>query len=286
VIVVGGMLVAFVTGDHVVRALALVVAVSILAYVYTPTSASGIFNAPVIFRVNLRYVFPPLGLGLALAPVALASYRRAITQRAIGVVAAVALAWQRGIAESVATVVVVLMAVLVRPLLPTRLPRPTRRILTVAGTVLAIVTIIGGFFVQRTYLDRRYVGALSERFVVIDPASLDSVYEWARDIKDKRIGIYGTEYQYPLVGLDLSNYVQYIGRHTPHGGFENPASCPGWRAAINAGHYDYVVVVAGPRARAREEAWTRGRNSRPVLNRSSATVFRIDGPLDPGCARK
>jgi hypothetical protein len=285
-LVVVGTLVALVAGDRVTRAFAVVVVASILAYIYTPTSASGILNAPVLFEVNLRYIFPPLGLALALTPVALAPYRRAITQPVVAVAAAVALAGQRDTWAAVVLFAGVLLAITAAWLLPAPRPRLKRGTIAVACAVVVIVAVGGGFFVQRNYLDRRYVNALSPRLGLFNAPALNSIFAWARGVTDARIAVFGTDYQYPLAGLDLSNYVQYIGRRTPNGGFEEATTCREWREAINAGDFDYVVVVAQLRKAPREEGWTSGSGVVPVLIRPGATVFRIVGSLDPGCARE
>jgi hypothetical protein len=285
-LVVVGTLVALLAGDRITRAFAVVVVVSIVAYIYTPTSASGVLNAPWLFQVNLRYIFPPLGLALALTPVALASYHRGITQPVVAVAAAVALAGQRDAWAMVVLFAGVLLAVTAAWLLPARRPRLKHGTIAVAGAVVVIVAVVGGFFVQRRYLDRRYVNALSPGLTFLNAPALNSIFAWARGVTDARIAVFGSDYQYPLVGLDLSNYVQYIGRRTPHGGFERATTCRGWREAINAGDFDYVVVFGHPRKSPREEGWTYGSNVRPALIRPGATVFRIVGSLDPGCARK
>ncbi len=280
-----GTLAALVAPSRMIRALGVVVIASMVAYVYTPTGASGIRNAPVLFETNLRYIFPPLGLALALTPVALASFRRGITQPTVALAAAVALAWQRDVRAISWVLALVLVAVIIACLLPAWRTRLTRGTIAVAGAVVLVAAVVGGFFVQRRYLERRYVNALSPRLIVLNPRTLNSISEWAQGVTDARIALAGTDYQYPLFGPDLSNYVQYIGRSTPHGGFEVETSCRGWREAINAGHFDYVVVVAQPRKSPREQVWTRGRNAQPLLNLPGATVFRIVGPLDPFCAR-
>ena len=74
---------------------------------------------------------------------------------------------------------------------------------------------------------------------------LEATYAWARDVDDAHIAFAGFFQHYPLYGLDLSNKAQYVGRHTPHGGFTTTRSCAEFRRGLRAGGYDFLVVATG-----------------------------------------
>ena len=93
-----------------------------------------------------------------------------------------------------------------------------------------------GSSVQRNYLDQRYMkpglGGVQVK-----------TYAWARSVHHARIAIADLILQYPLYGKDLSNHVQVLGRRGPHGDFATYRDCAGWRRAVAAGRYDYVVAA-------------------------------------------
>jgi hypothetical protein len=64
------------------------------------------------------------------------------------------------------------------------------------------------------------------------------------------VGTLGAFFAYPLLGIEDSNDVAYVGHHGPHGSFTPITNCREWRRALNAGHYRYVVTTA-PR-----DVWT------------------------------
>jgi hypothetical protein len=121
---------------------------------------------------------------------------------------------------------------------------------------------------------------------VLPNPGLDSVFIWARTEEGRRIAT-NTTRQYPLYGTDLSNHVQFVGLERPEGGFVAPVDCESWRAAVDAGEYDYVVTAldrideGGP-ARPPEREWTStSSNATEVLSDGPAAVYELTGPLDP-----
>ena len=115
---------------------------------------------------------------------------------------------------------------------------------------------------------------------------------WAAGTQGVRIGVAGSSgafYQYPLFGRGLDNWVQYIGRETSAGGFEEIRRCRAWRAAVNRGNYDWLVVTptldlnrpsvvtASP-----EITWVKGDPSVAFLRRrGDVWIFRVTGELSP-----
>jgi hypothetical protein len=153
----------------------------------------------------------------------------------------------------------------------------------VAPAIVGAIALVGlGYPLQQSYLGRRYETTLP----------LVNIYRWARDQHDQRIALVGIDLQYPLYGNDDSNYVQYIGRRGAHGSFSPYTTCQGWRGAIAAGHYDYVLVTPagfGLTSKApvpRELTWTQtDPHSRVVLRdgpkNAAAVLLHLSGPLDP-----
>jgi hypothetical protein len=152
----------------------------------------------------------------------------------------------------------------------------------VSAVVGALVLIGFGYPLQQSYLRHRYETT---------PPLVD-VYRWAQSQHDQRIAVIGIDLQYPLYGRDDSNYVQYIGRRGKHGSFTPYTTCEAWRRAIDAGHYDYVLVAPrgfGLIAKAAvppELTWTQQDPHSEIVVRdgppgASAVLLRLSGPLDP-----
>jgi hypothetical protein len=111
--------------------------------------------------------------------------------------------------------------------------------------------------------------------------------------------------QYVFYGDDLSNHVQYVARHAPHGAYlpiaseavqksgeqaANPAAithCEGWIGALRDGDYAYAVI--GPDQRTQsvapiEAIWTGQAGGVRIEDTDNVFVFRLDRPLNAaGC---
>jgi hypothetical protein len=272
-----GFILALRNKDHLLRVLGVVGIASLVAYIFTPTTAGGVRGVPLWFETNARYVIPAISIGLLLLALTLSNSRpfmRGLLVTAIVVSVAAQRQW-----AGAAFVLVIAGAVSVasRTVVDMARRAPRRRLRAVA--VFALIGLLGvGFFVQRQYLDRRYVNALT----TLSP-SRDAFYAWARTVSHARIGFSGDGRGYPLSGLDLSNYVQYIGVHGPNGSFEAVTNCREWRRIINAGHYDYIVVYAIPLDNGKnvEADWTRGSAAQQLLRAKRSRVFKLVAPLDP-----
>jgi hypothetical protein len=275
-----------------VRVVGFAAAAAALAYPLTPLTASGSEGEPVGFASNLRYLAPVLALSLALLPAAAARSRdawRGAVLAALAIAFAFALvrsdAWDAASPRAALLAGAAVAAVLCVGAIAHagRLPRPA---IGIGAAAVVAVGLAGGFLEQRHYLDDRYAnpsGAIAE-------PGQDSAFAWARDVHGASIGTI-TIRQYPLYGTDLSNRVQYVGRRGSGDSFTRIESCPGWRHALNAAGYDYVVTGLnfptrnGPK-RPPEAAWTAGDPAaHRVLRDGSVSVFRLDGELDPGACR-
>ncbi len=169
--------------------------------------------------------------------------------------------------------------------------RPAWRPPTVALVGLCVVLLASGFALQQFYLRNRFTR----------PDSLTI----ARNISNARIAVAGdfAQLQYQFYGATLSNYVQFVGKSEPHGGYAPITTCAGWRQALNRGRFDYVVTTTGLVANRRDlisrptsyAAWTVTDPASTLVRRAVSkvrdqnfyigySVFRLRGPLDPaGC---
>lgn len=280
---------------RMVQMLGLVALASSIAYLLTPETAAGPRGDPIGFAFNLRYAAPALALSLTLLPLAPVLEGRRRQAGALLALLAVLVAtlaqehlWpSRNLAGALGVGLVVAVAALLVMWQP---PRGRTALAAVAG--LALAGVVAGYPWQQHYLRGRYA---------FHPHISDLAPVWAlfRGVHHARIGMVGTYggfFSYPLDGVDASNRVQYIGQRSANGSFEPISSCRRWRAAIDAGHYRYVVTTPardpwnpqhlGPSP---EGAWTASdRAARIVYRRRAAgqpvTVFELSGPLDPaGC---
>jgi hypothetical protein len=291
------------------RVLGAVVVLGGVGYLFTPQYL-GLPGEPLFFVYNVRYVATPVVLGLVLVPL-LAPFRRPRGGAVWLAIAAVVLVatelapavWPTGLgsdafhapvsgrpalagaAAAGALLALGLSWVWLRPgkiKLARRLLSTPRR--AVGGAGIAIVAVCG-WLLADSYARNRYT----------DTAPLPAIFTWARAIHHARIGIVGFTLEYPLYGVDDSNYVQYIGRATPHAGFAPIGDCRAWRRAVNRGHYEWLVItpVSVTNVKAPELAWTLGAPAvRPVIKErvrnvrpdDPAVLFRVSGRLDPaGC---
>jgi hypothetical protein len=301
-----GVILALWRGGRLERMLALVALVTAVAYVLTPLSASGPEGAPLGFRLNLRYLAPALAIGLVLlaAPAARWPKREQASAAGIlGLLVVVLLVGQSPLAAlddgylpQALLVAAAAGAVVAAALLLGRGTSPL--VLAGAGAVLLALVVGLGWFEQRDYTDQRY--ALDAPHYPRPPEhpgtelsrGLGAAYQWARGERDQKIGLGGTTgafFQYGLYGPDSSNDVRYVGKRGPRGSFDEIATCPEWRTAVNEGGYRFLVTSPGydqdqpdkPLPAPFTEWTASDPAAQPVLQESLVNVFRIDGPLDP-----
>ncbi|HET7589015.1 MAG TPA: hypothetical protein VFK14_02350 [Solirubrobacterales bacterium] len=225
-----------------------------LAWLVSPTSASGPDGMPRGFESGLRYLAPALILGLALLP---AAPRIRV--------------WLSFDSDSATKLNHTLWEAARR--------RAAPGVFVGAGTLAALTLIVVGYPVQRHYLQSRYE----------DPSftspGLNAAFAWARDVDDARIATTSTR-QYPLYGTDLSNKVKYLGIHRPHGGFEAPISCQQYLRLLDEGEYDYVVatrdrIEAGKPPYPPLVRWLQSAGAHPILRKPPTVVFKLPPTLDP-----
>jgi hypothetical protein len=158
--------------------------------------------------------------------------------------------------------------------------RIDRRAATAVAIGLAVVVL---WPAQRSLADHRYRDTPGE-------IAVSAIFPWTRTVTGSRIAIAGDFFQFPYYGARLDNHVQYVGVPGPHGAFLKATTCRQWRAQLNKGRYDYVVVA--PPAFARlgghqpEEAWVGDDpNAERVAGTKAVVAWKLHGPLDPArCA--
>ncbi|MGZ5330435.1 MAG: hypothetical protein ACXWYV_01420 [Solirubrobacterales bacterium] len=299
------------------RMLGVVALLSGLAYLFTPLTAAGPFEAPSAFEVNLRYASPCFALGALLLAVDPGLSRDRVRPYLLGglaLVLAIGLfsgaddVWQSDYALGAIVLAALLVAAPVGLAMLARRGSPVT-VAAVAALVLGLAVGIG-WTKNSDYLDDRY---RAETAPADFPAGIKAALTWfnEEEPEDARIAIVGGRpgfKQYVFYGDDLSNHVQYLGHHGRHGALtpialdpenvEDVAACEEWRTALNEGGYDYVVI--GPDQRTQsvspvEAEWTRGVpgadtpsellvDFRAADPKERTFVFRLDGELDPaGC---
>jgi hypothetical protein len=261
-------------GEGAVLSIAGLVGIAVVvAWLIAPTSASGPDGMPRGFESGLRYLAPALVLGFALFPVALL---RRLRGAGVGC--------PSGAAASL----------FFAPTPPSdgrsRLWRKTQQaggIPHARPATLALLALIAaiaiGYPVQRHYLQNRYANP------TFAAPGLNAAFKWANGLSAAQIATTSTR-QYPLLGADLSNHVQYIGEEQPHGGFTSPTTCRQWRYLLNEGNYDYVVtsrdrIERGKPPYPQATRWTESPQATPILRTPPTVVFKLKGPLSPSACR-
>ncbi len=291
--------------SRTIRMLGLVALASLIAYLVTPESAAGPAGQPLGFAFNLRYSAPALTLSLAslgLAPALVGPRRSLVTAGVLAMLLIATLAqarlWPSHHLGGALVIGVIAGAIAIAAAAGTgwvRWPGGQRvfahplRVALLAGVVGLLIAVPAGYALQRSYVRGRYV---------YHPGISHLAPVWAlfRAVHNSRVGIVGTFggfFSYPLYGVDDSNRVQYIGRRGPHGSFTAIGSCAEWRAAVNAGHFDYVVTTPArdpwhPNALepSPEGLWTGSDPAARTVYRAIAfgqpiAVYRLRGRLDP-----
>ncbi len=230
-----------------------------LAWIVAPTSASGPDGIPHGFESGLRYLAPALVLGMAVLPIEVAERLRG-----------------RAMVFPPNGRILKVPTSLGRHLSGRGIPHGPSLALALFAVVSAIAI---GYPVQRHYLENRYANP------TFAAPGLNAIFAAAAPTSGERIATTTTR-QYPLFGTDLSNRVQFVGRHQPQGGFVAPSSCREWRRLIDAGHYEYVVasrdrIEAGRPPYPASARWTEGPNAKLVLAVPPTKVFKLKGRLDP-----
>ncbi len=283
-----------------VRLAGMITIVAAIAYLFTPLTAAGPEGHPLAFGINLRYLTPGFALGLALLPLEprLVPGRLRVPLIAGGIVALFLtshysdanVAWT-GAFASIPWAVLIGILLIGAPVGLALLARRSALTAGVAGAVLAFVISAVGWERHGEYFAHRYDRPEDFRF------QLDDAVRWAKPTSDLRIAVAGTSgayNQYGFYGDDVSNYVQYVGRHLPEADFRRIETCAEFRQALNDGHYDYLVTTPeldlnnpSTAGASPERGWVqRDPAVQQVVHSGRVSVFRINGKLLPNACGK
>ena len=314
VVVIGGFLLAMFRGrTPMIRMLGIVALLSGIAYLFTPLTAAGPEGDPTAFTTNLRYASPAIALGAMLLGVDAGLLKPRVQPWLLGALVILLLVqavpiwdlhghlWTRhfllgaiGLAFFLIVVPVGLALLGRRGWVPWTLG---------AGIAVALALVIAiGWPNSRDYVRNRYQASTAPHDF---PVGMKSALAWFNSANphDSRIAVVGGRpgfKQYVFYGDDLSNHVQYVAKHGPHGAYLPIASeasqhlqrgpafiaqCREWVQALNDGDYQYAVI--GPDQRTQsvapvEALWTTQAGGTRVETNDDVSVFRIDRPLDPG----
>lgn len=266
----------------------LVAAAVVVAWLVSPTSASGPEGEPLGFVSGLRYLVPGLAIGLALLGPVISGRDPRLGWGSLGLLVVTSVtgflelfSWGRSDVAILALVATLaLLAFLWRSRFSARTQARTRSVALVAAVALGVVAV--GFEVDSRYDRERYD---SPAFTV---AGLDRAFAWAGDAGPGAIATTATR-SYPFRGPGLERRVEFPGRRTGAGGLVAADDCRSFRRAVNRGRYRYLVLSLDREGRSRsyprELGWIAGDPAATLLFREPPTaVFELEGRLDPsGC---
>jgi hypothetical protein len=308
--VVGGFVLAIWRGrTSVIRMLGVVALLSGIAYLFTPLTAAGPSGEPSAFAVNLRYASPALALGALLLAVDPWVSKQRIQPYALGALSLLLVVglfsggedvWQGDYLFGGVLLALFVVGVPVALALASRLELPRPALAVAAALALGLVVGIG-WVRSEDYLEDRY---RAETAPADFPDGIRSALGWfnGETPSDARIAVVGGRpgfKQYVFYGDDLSNHVQYVAHHAPHGAYlpiatdpedvGDVAACEEWKTALNEGDYDYAVIGPDQRTQAVspvDAVWTGADPAATKLvDDDLIFVFELNGELDPStCA--
>jgi hypothetical protein len=313
----GGMVLAVWRGrTSVVRMLGIVALLSGIAYLFTPLTAAGPHNDPTAFTTNLRYASPAIGLGAMLLGVDAGLLRPRVWPWLLGALAILLLVqavpvwhlsgheWTRHFIPG--AIGLAFFLILVPVALSLGRQRGASPALIAGLAAVALIAVVGiGRAKSDDYLKDRYQARTAPKDF---PVGMRAALAWfnGAHLQDSRIAVVGGRpgfKQYVFYGDDLSNRVQYVAHHGPHGAYTPIASeaaqlgkatpavlraqCQEWITALNGGSYHYAVIGPDQRTQSRspvEAVWTRAGGGTQLELSDNVFVFRIGGQLNPaGC---
>jgi hypothetical protein len=324
VAVIGGFLLAIFHGrNSMIRMLGIVALLSGLAYLVTPLTAAGPEGDPTAFTTNLRYASPAIGLGAMLLGVDSGLLKPRVQPWVLGTLVVLLLVqavpvwdlhgtlWTRHFLLGAVGLAFFLILVPVGLALAGQRGMPAG-MLAAASALGVVAVVLIGWPQSDDYVKDRYQASTAPKDF---PAGMKAALAWFNraDPHDSRIAVVGGRpgfKQYVFYGDDLSNYVQYVARHGPHGAYLPIASqgaqesqrpgaaaphgnysgqCREWISALNDGGYRYAVIGPDQRTQALppiESTWTEAAGGTRIETTDDVSVFRLDPPLNANaCSR-
>lgn len=264
------------------RVVGLVAVASGVGYVFMPFTME---LGGAAFAATARYAIPALLVGMVLLPLAV------WLDRAAPVV--------RGLAAAALLVVLVLDVVApdVDRFRPWWMPdRPLaigitlallvvglavwvggRRAWWVAAPLLVVAVVAGGFFVQRHYLEHRYVVGAGLR--------LDHAYQYVSAHEPETVVPFRTIQFYPFFGPSFANRVPVFTPPRSSRSADLAVRCREWQDAFRARHVTLLVVGPDPVfVEQPDYAWIANSPSfRAVVRTPKSTVYRVRSPVRLAC---
>ncbi len=303
--------IAWKSRNKILRVIAVASLLTAVVYVFTPLTAAGQEGSPTGFFTNTRYLVPGLVLAMAMLP--LARPIRAPDRRAwqtllflTGVFAITVLTTPRWFTSYlVGTVFLTLCLVWAPALLSLARTRASfsRQAVAVGAAVLVLLAVVLGRAQQAQYAEQHYVNPSP----FLGEGGPKEAYVFTQKLQDQKIGIIGSSQiifgQYGFYGNDVSNHVEFIGVHGPHGANRLPTSCRQLRGLINAGDYNYLVMSqytqdTGPYNTGTPNpyqfpiyGWVKGDPAVKVVVKDNLAspqpdyVFKVEGKLDPNACK-
>ena len=249
VVVIGGFLLAIFRGrTPMIRMLGIVALLSGLAYLVTPLTAAGPEGDPTAFTTNLRYASPAIALGAMLLGVDAGLLKPRVQPWLLGGLVVLLLVqavpvwdltghlWTRHFLLGAIGLAIFLILVPVGLTLARQ--RGASPALVGLGAVVALALVVAiGWPKSDDYVKDRYQASTAPKDF---PVGMKAALAWFNrtDPHDSRIAVVGGRpgfKQYVFYGDDLSNHVQYVAHHGPHGAYLPIASEAAQKAARTRG---------------------------------------------------
>jgi hypothetical protein len=306
VAVAAAVFIAWRSRNVILRVIAAAALFTAVVYVFTPLTAAGQENSPTGFFTNTRYLMPGLLLGLTLLPIA--RPLRAPDARAKQTLIFLTVVYALMVLTTprwyppyiVGTVFLTLLLVWAPAGLG--LARSRRLVSRAAVAAVAGVLLLAAVALGRAQEVQYY----NQHYQTPDPFLQEGgpkeAFTFAHSLHGKRIAIAGSGEiffgQYGFYGMDLDNYVQYIGVEGPNGQYRLATTCRRFRQLINEGDYDYLITSQATQDSPEADyyfpvyAWVKTDPAlelvleEPEITPQPDYVFKIDGKLDPeGCSK-
>jgi hypothetical protein len=304
VAVAAAVFIAVRSRNRILQVTAAAALLTAVVYVFTPLTAAGQEGSPTGFFTNTRYLTPGLVLAMTLLPIA--RPLRAPDSRAwqtllflSGVYAITVLTTPRWYPGYIVGTVFLTLALVWAPaalgLLRSRRVVSRAYVAVAAGSVLLLAVVLGRAQ-EVQYYNQHYTRTTP----FLQDGGPRKAYTFAHNRHGARIGIAGSGEiffgQYGFFGLNLDNYVQYIGAEGPDGQYRLATSCHQFRQLVNEGGYDFLITSKATQDSPEADywypvyAWLKTDPAlelvieEPEITPQPDYVFKVKGRLDPSCA--